>query len=149
VSDALSAVSLPSLPAIGSESLLLATALLVLLTISVAGRAMLAWQALERRRATLDETAARLGDEPIGVERAVALRRELAAANIRLEGALWALPAIDQHVATVSGRLAAIRARVDDWRGENGEGVRQSIGAAAGALEVLSAARRLRRVIQR
>jgi hypothetical protein len=154
VSNALTAVAMPVLPAIGGDALLFGTALVVLVSISLAGRTLLLWQAIERRRRSIAEQTARVeqwtdGAGIDGAGRLRASRLALAEANAQLEGSLWALPAFDRRATTAGLQLAAIRRRVDDWRGENGDGVKQSMSAATGTLELLSAARRLRRVIQR
>lgn len=149
MSDAVFALSLPTLPTIVREDLLPAGLLALLASISIAGRTWLAWQAMRRQSQRLDAAALRLETAADVERRLVTARPAAASLNAGLERALWKLPEFDRRTAATAERLAGFRRQTDDWHGENGKGARHAIGAARGALEWLSAVRRLRRVIQR
>jgi len=141
--------AVPVLPAVASEYVLIAAGLTLLIMISVLGRAVLVWQAITRVRQLMDATAARFAEDGGGRPRVAEGRVRLGDVNARLEAALWSIPTFDNKLLEARARLAGVRQQVTDFDGQDGQGVGRSMGAVVGVLEMLSAGRRLRRVIQR
>ncbi len=150
MTDALLAQVVPALPTLSRDGALITSALVVLATIALAGRAVLAWLALRRHSAAAAKLAGRLDEQgEQHAERIRLARTRLFQANAEAERALWALPALDDRLAAGEQRLAEIRTDIDAWRGHDGEGLRRTIAGIRGTLTLISAAKTFRRVIDR
>jgi hypothetical protein len=138
------------LPNLTPDAALAATVLAVLITAVVAGRAVLAWLALGRMTASSDALVERLDSGRTALaERASHVRTGLATTNAAAERALWRLPQIDRRSLSAERRLSQIRAGIDDWRGPDDGGVRQTLGAFRVTLGMIKAANTFRRAINR
>lgn len=150
MTDALLAQVVPALPNLSRDGALFASALVVLATIALGGRAVLAWLALRRYTAAAFNLALRLDAQAEQrAERIAVTRARLFHVNAEAERALWALPAFDERLAAGEQRLAAVRADMNAWRGHDGEGPRRTVAGLRGTLTLISAAKTFRRVIDR
>ena len=125
---------------------LLVLALIVLVSVVIAGRAYFAWTKLaaagaaaRRRSEMLDERSTALDSS---FTRA---RARIADLNVTLERQLWDLPRLDDRIAAHRRHVAAQRLRLDDLRTRRFVAAEDLLGQARAAGRAIKLAMRLRR----
>jgi hypothetical protein len=137
-----------SLPRLDGDAALIAAVIVALLTVVVAGRSVLAWQALSARAAAARQRADLLdrGEERLRA-RFEAVRAGAAVVNAATERALWQLPHIDDRVAGLRAALADDRQMLEVLRRDDASALAARIGRVLGTLSLLRRVRDLRRTI--
>lgn len=124
---------------------LLVLALIVLVSVVVAGRAYFAWLRLSAMSTVVRYRSERLEQAAASASPLDGARTRLAGANVAIERRLWELPRFDDRLARAGARLAVQRADLDKFRTGRLAAADDLLGQARSAWRAVKLAIKLRR----